>query len=367
MSSVPLEPELTFAERWARGDRSLSARVGRMVPRGIGGALWRTREGLRLARESVYDTRLYARNASLLRRAGDTSKLRGLMTQAYHSFEKGLSLPERRPGFGQDRLPVLLSRIERYVDAVGPDHYSGAPTAALAEYLAFNRFEEVDLGPAAERIAALVELHRSADAFDEAQGGTLWQARDEVVELARRDLGPFFLSRHSVRTFTDEAVDEDLIRTAVSYAQRSPCVCNRQSSMVRALTAPGDVDRALEIQGGARGFGQGVPCVLIISTDLTYFQGIGERYQAWIDGGMFAMTLMWGLHSLGLGSCALNWSKGHTTDLALKEAFEIPESERVIMLMATGHPAEAYRVARSARRPMDDVLTFVSPCATDAS
>ena len=49
--------------------------------------------------------------------------------------------------------------------------------------------------------------------------------------------------------------------------------------------------------------------LLIIAMDLKAFVPAHERYQHWIDGGMFSMSIIYALHSLGLSSCCLNWSK----------------------------------------------------------
>lgn len=175
---------------------------------------------------------------------------------------------------------------------------------------------------------------------------------------AKSDLTDFFWSRSSVRQFAPDPVTPEELELAVSIAQRSPCVCNRQSGRVRALTERSDISDALAIQGGARGFEREVPLLLVISSELANFQGAGERNQCWVDGGLFAMSLMWGLHSLGLVSCALNWSKEPAVDRELKSRFDIPASESIIFLLAVGRPPEEFTVARSPRKPLNEVLVW---------
>src|SRR3546814_8739546 len=82
-----------------------------------------------------------------------------------------------------------------------------------------------------------------------------------------------------------------------------------QASYVYCLQSREIIDRALSLQNGNRGFGHEIPCLLILCTDLSAFDTAGERYQHWIDGGMFSMSLVWALHALGYSSCCLNWSK----------------------------------------------------------
>ncbi len=86
----------------------------------------------------------------------------------------------------------------------------------------------------------------------------------------------------------------------------------------------------------------------------------GGRAQGWIDGGLFAMSLIYALHSQQLVSCALNWSKGREVDLRLKKRFRIPHSESIILLLAVGHPQESYEVAQSWRKPLEDVRFFTA-------
>jgi hypothetical protein len=119
---------------------------------------------------------------------------------------------------------------------------------------------------------------------------------------------------------------------------------------------PERIQGVLDIQEGARGFKEQVPMLLIITADLACFQSAGERCQAWIDGALFAMSLVWALHSRGLVTCMLNWSKRKEKDLELRSYLRIPPSENIIVLVAVGHPPPMWRVAISARRQRADVL-----------
>src|SRR3546814_11150576 len=85
------------------------------------------------------------------------------------------------------------------------------------------------------------------------------------------------------------SVPSAVIEEAVELALHSPSVCDRQASYVYCLQSREIIDRALSLQNGNRGFGHEIPCLLILCTDLSAFDTAGERYQHWIDGGMFSM------------------------------------------------------------------------------
>lgn len=163
----------------------------------------------------------------------------------------------------------------------------------------------------------------------------------------------FFLSRFSVRDFDCKKVlNEDIIK-AIELALNTPSVCNRQASFVYCIYTREEIDRALSLQNGNRGFGHEVQCLLILCANLSAFDTAGERYQQWIDGGMFSMSVVWALHSLGLGSCCLNWSKGPVDDMRLRALVPINDEHTVLMMLAVGFPRENLKVCYSARKPVD--------------
>jgi hypothetical protein len=112
----------------------------------------------------------------------------------------------------------------------------------------------------------------------------------------------------------------------------------------------------LAFQNGNRGFGDQVNKVIVVTTDLQAFVTPGERNQCWIDGGMFSMSLIHALHSLGVATCCLNWSVEMDIDRAMRVSAGIPECEAVIMLIAIGHYPAHLRVAQSARKRLTDLL-----------
>lgn len=106
---------------------------------------------------------------------------------------------------------------------------------------------------------------------------------------------------------------------------------------------------ALRWQPGNRGFGHLASRALVVTVDLQAFSGPGERNQAWVDGGMFAMSLLYALHSLGYGACPLAWSQRSSFDRQARAALGIPPNEVIIMMIAVGTLPERFRVAVSQR------------------
>jgi nitroreductase len=151
-------------------------------------------------------------------------------------------------------------------------------------------------------------------------GGTVELRREEILRRSKGDFLQCSLSRHSIRCFSGEPVDLSLINEAVRIAQTTPSVCNRQSSRVYIIQDESSKQAVLERQPGNRGFGHLADKILIVTSDLRAFSGMHERNQAFVDGGMFAMSLLYSLHYLGLGACALSWMVRKDVDEKMRKS-----------------------------------------------
>jgi nitroreductase len=167
------------------------------------------------------------------------------------------------------------------------------------------------------------------------------------------------MSRYSIRNFSKEPVPEELIRDVVRIAQKSPSVCNRQSWHVYVIKDPALKEKALALQNGNRGFGHTADFVAVITSDLQTFASAGGRNQCFIDGGLFAMSLMYALHSKGVGTCPLNWMVEPSQDRKLRAVVPIRPSENVIMMMVGGFLPERLIVPKSARISAENSMTLM--------
>jgi nitroreductase len=345
----------------------LKARLKSVIPGWLWGALkaayarvqgrwYRARFEVRLVKNYLYDISRFRRYSGD-RPAPSRENLRAIITMDYHRVEKGLALRNPRTGFGGWFLPRLLDNLHTYQARHGPDEVTAVALNALAAYVDFN--ERAGHRPVVVR-EKLAELRRQAGeaACGTGEGGVRRLTAREVKDQACRDLTSFFRSRHSIRQFAGDAVAREVIQQAVSMAVYSPSVCNRESWRVHVFSTPEAKAAVLAYQNGNRGFGDQAAHVLIVATEVQSFVSAGERNQCWVDGGMFAMSLVYALHSLGVGTCCLNWCVEREKDAALKAYAGIPESQAVIMMIAVGSLPEEFSVAQSPRRGLPDVIVF---------
>lgn len=272
--------------------------------------------------------------------------------KTYHQLEKSLSFRERRAGSGWEAAGNLVHLLGR-ADAVAVErgYHETVGVKVLRDFAATADGG----GETARRVEAFLQHVRE----ESIEGGVIELDAEQLLAGRLDDPERFFFSRHSVRDFRAAPVPRELLRRAIKLAMRTPSVCNRQAWHVYQMDSRDSIDRALALQNGNRGFGHEVPCLLIITADLRAFDTHGERFQHWVDGGMFAMSLSLALHALGLASCLLNWSRGARDDRRLRRVVALDDAHTVITMMAVGHASEKLKVCYSARRPVDSILTFL--------
>lgn len=298
-----------------------------------------------------YDFSRYVRHSGW-RGGADPRKRDYKAVKTYHRLEKSLSFRRRRLDSGWDAAADLLHLLGRHTAGEAALGYH--ETVGIKVLRDFATRSEGG-GHTAQQVGAFLERMR----LSPPEGGVIDLTAEQLLAGRLDDPERFFLSRHSVRDFRPDPVPLAALERALRLAMKTPSVCNRQAWHVYHMEQRDSIDRALALQNGNRGFGHEIPCLLIITADLRAFDNHGERAQHWVDGGMFTMALVLALHSLGLGACCLNWSRGARDDRRLRRTVPIDPAHTVITMMAVGYPNDTLKVCYSARRPLQSILTHL--------
>ncbi|MEI4473704.1 nitroreductase family protein [Frigidibacter sp. MR17.24] len=312
-----------------------------------------------LLRDNWLDSLAFLRHSHDGRTDRARAQQENAIVKMYHGVEKGLCLAEPRPGFGKVKIRHLTRKIDDWLAKNPATPLILSAIGSLESYQRFNAAHDAAspwLEDWLRRTRARVSGgHLPAGSVEQhcALGGTRTRSRDEILEAVAGTGAAFFETRHSMRQFGPGPVPAAVIEEAVRRAQRAPSACNRQGPRVHAFANAID---ALQYQPGNAGFGASAGYGLVVTSDLQCFSGAGERHQAYVDGGIFAMALVYALHAQGYGSCMLAWNAAPEHDRKTKAALGIPESEVIVMMIAVGELPETFQAAQSARRPVEAVL-----------
>lgn len=266
-----------------------------------------------------------------------------------HTVEKAFSLPETQVGFGREKILHLIELLEKYQTADNPKDtqvidYS---YSIIQEYIKWQTAHGGDISflPAKYLVCdsmictGVIECcHNNADihSFSDAA-----------------------YARHSLRYYGTEKVSPEQYRQAVALAQTAPSACNRQSSRVYVCMDADKMRQIIQMHGGMRGFGE-ASAIVVLTGDLSLYTSEYERNTVFVDGGIFLMNLLYAFQEYDIAACPIIWGAIPENDNALYELLGIPQSEEIISLIVSGSfPEGEYKVAKSAKRSTDSILTIV--------
>lgn len=270
---------------------------------------------------------------------------------AYHGLEKSLSYRRRNPKSGWSYANRILDLLGIAKKNKGKGYHDIASKQVLERFI--NLPENVD-----DKRSGQIkkELKGYSDFNSHEEHGHINLSLNDYKNGVLKNPELFFNSRYSLREFKDKIVNIKEIERAVKLAMKSPSVCNRQAWGIYHTSDQKIKETVLSCQHGNKPFGISVPNIMIITADLKAFFSADERYQHWIDGGLMSMSLMYAFHSIGIATCALNWSAKPTDDLKLRKLVEISPSHSVIMVLAIGYPDTLNKVCASTRRPINEIF-----------
>lgn len=269
-----------------------------------------------------------------------------------HTVEKGLSVSTPRPKFGKEKIPKLLDHLNSYDEKwnVFPLEKS---YGCLLAYINWHKERQIELGEFGERIHDF--LNRCRDLSITPKGGVKIISNDSIIENTVAE--KFLNSRFSCRRFSPELIDPAKLDRIISIALRTPSQCNRQSGRIHYFSNKTDIENLLKLQAGANEFFQSVPNLFVITSEISAWSGFKARSQAYVDGSLLAMQVLNACQALGLGTCPLNLAVTNFKEIKICKTGNIPKSERLIMMIAFGHPLPGeLTVARSERISSSDLL-----------
>lgn len=284
------------------------------------------------------------------------NEIMGNIIKHYHVFEKGLTMPETRLGFGQPKMIVLVNECLKYIELFGKDDIQlSHSVSVINEYLQFHEEHKHQLEP--KTIEAIQSLNVS---FSEIKISTQPKSNKEsYFEQRNASFDLFSATRHSVRNFSKENIPQDLLEKSLELAKKTPSACNRQSWRTHVYSDKAQISKILEVQGGNRGFGHLINKLIVITGELGVFGHAFERNQVFVDGGMYAMNLLYALHFNGIATCPLNCSTTPEKDRKLQALCGIEASEPFIVMIACGIPPDEFKLASSPRYDVNFTNTFV--------
>ncbi len=319
---------------------------------------YRTLKYLKVRREAgaayKYDMNRYLAYSDLT--SATPTQLIGKIIKEYHVVEKGLTMPETRFGFGKVLLIGLSKDCITYIKRYGKNEEQLIHAIeVILEYENFHKLHGFKLDD--DVLKAINDLKQYAEGVSFC--AQIETSKDDFFKYAESSFVDFSNSRSSVRNYTEQDISIETMNEVLDIARNTPSACNRQCSRTYVYTNKDQIKTILEAQGGNRGFGHLANKIIIITAEVGVFTGVQERNEAFIDGGMYAMNLLYALHYKHIAGCILNCSHDINKDRKLRKLCNIKESEVFIAMISCGIPPENFKIATSKRYDLSRTNTIV--------
>jgi len=302
-----------------------------------------------------YDINTFIKYSNILYPFDNIDKLLGQIIAEYHVIEKGLTMPDMRYGFGKQTLVDLIYHCELYsskYETKNEQFLYALSVIGEYEYVHKKNNYNLEKGIVSKINKILCQYDRYTKSSQKRQ------SKDDYFKHSESSFYDFSNSRHSVRNYSG-VVDIERVKLAVKLAQNSPSACNRQPIRVYVLENKLILNLVLDIQNGNRGFGHLADKLIILTAELGVFLSLSERNDAYVNGGIYAMNLLYALHFYKIGACTLNWCSMPEQDKKLRKIIQIPDSEIVILLIACGEVPDEFKVASSHRNDYSKILKVI--------
>jgi nitroreductase len=317
-----------------------------------------------------YDTKRFERHLAMESLPAEElshDNLMALVLKYQHQLEKGLAMPNRRTQFGvQSKVfRKLVKYSTEYLSRYGPNFIFDGLGAVVDQYIGFHKSR----GEKVDAIVTELKEHLKSNnvEWQEYDGGIVTVNKTTMMKMSSGGFADLVLARRSIRQYAPRLENNstdfedfrkevyDSIRLA---AEGTPSVCNRQGVKVVAVRDVEKIEQAIAIQGGGRGHDNPEYLIMIV-TNLQIFREERERNQAYVDGGLFAMSLMYAFQSKGLATCSLNFAASMQNDIKMRELLDVDDSHVIVMFMAVGRYREDVVLTVSPRRAADDIQSIV--------
>lgn len=158
------------------------------------------------------------------------------------------------------------------------------------------------------------------------------------------DFSEVIQKRHSVRHYTDQAIDRDIIDTIIGIAQTAPSSRNSHSSAFMVVEDKDTLQAISEMRDRGASFVKDAAAAIVVMGDTS-------KTDIWVENASISSTfIQLAATALDLGSCWVHVrdrlrskddpSKGTAEDY-LRELLGIREEYKVLCVIALGYEAVA--------------------------
>lgn len=277
-----------------------------------------------------------------------------------HSLEKGLSMKVVKTGFGVKKAMNLCFYINKYMKA-NPTSTAFCLIESIGILKAYQDYQKQvdynlkDLNCKIDAIINAMSVEQKK-ALNNYRYGIISLTRDFFEKGNTLNYEEFVKSRRSTRQYSVKQVDENTILKAVEITNNAPSACNRQPCRVYVVLGEDNASKVSQLLSD-KSFTKDVKNFAFVTCDRAYFAG-DEHYQWYVNGGIYLTNFVNALHSVGIGSCIMQWFAFNKNEKKIKKLLGIKNTEAIIASVSMGYYPDELTCICAQRMPAKETVIF---------
>jgi nitroreductase len=284
-----------------------------------------------------------------------------LLRRNIHRIEKGLIMRPKKKIFA---LNYIQETVRAFHIACNNDTHDAQELKWARDILTmyFSVVKLNLLNPAIKKMFDSANGSRSdIDIDDEESSIPYYFFNKKKSQITTKQFLALCIQRRSVRWFEQKMVARSLLEQAIEIASLAPSACNRQPYQFHIANDKILSQKLINIPLGTKGFGQNVPCTIVVTADLGYYPTERDRHLIYIDSTLASMQLMLALETLGLSSCPINWPDIEDKEQQMASLLELADTVRPIMLIAVGYGLVDGKIPYSQKKSGGQLINYINP------
>lgn len=270
-----------------------------------------------------------------------------------HKLEKGFAVINNVRPFGIEKIKRIIKDIGEYEK----NNYkpSFAYNLAYSSLESYKKFYEEKKWNDKEEYKIVENFLEKSKEYIYIPVGAFNYKKEEFISKTKIDYDDFISCRRSIRNFSPQKLKQEDINKAVAMAIKTPTACNRQMCKIYYIKSEKGKKVIEKYAQGLGLFDLTNANYFVITFDISANYFTGERNQGWFNSGLVTMNFINALHSLGIGSCCIQFGNTFKEEKIFKSELSISESERVGVIVTAGYYDNISRIPFSTRKPIEEI------------
>ena len=271
-----------------------------------------------------------------------------------HTLEKGMEHFELRP-FAVKKTEYMIDLIKRQTKYEGFEK-KFAYINGINSLRAYKNLYEEHNWKDKKEYKTVSDFLKDYEKVEPQKAGAYILTKKELENDYKIDYLKFVKSRHSTRNYKKEPLKIEDVEAAVEMAKYSASACNRQYIKLHYYPTGKMRDNVIKYSLGKGGLYMDGVNTFIVTFDVNGLTGAGERNQGYFNAGLYSTNLVNAFHSLGIGTCFIQFANSVKDEEDLKKMNDIPEYERIAVILYAGYYDEKSIFAVSPRKNVSELL-----------